>query len=169
MRAAARARYDSAMASEAARARLRQAMALHSADDIDAALTAAREAISLAPNFGEAHAYLGNTLVTRRRRFADGLEALERAAELLPRDPTVLYTLGWCMEFVAHALDRPRGAHQPVERDAATLYAQARAVLLRARQLDPDDGLRGDIEDILDVIAAATGEPWDEVDSRRSG
>ena len=46
MRAGAGARYHAAMASEDARARLRQAMALHSADDIDAALTAAREAIA---------------------------------------------------------------------------------------------------------------------------
>ena len=167
MRAAVAGRYHGAVTSEEARARLRDAMALHSADDIDAALTAAREAIELAPDFGEAHAYLGNTLVARRRRFADGLQALERAVELLPRDPTVLYTLGWCREFVANALERPRGAHQPVKGDAATLYAQARAVLLRARQLDTDAVLRGDIEDILDVIAAVTGEPWDEADSPR--
>ena len=34
--------------------------------------------------------------------------------------------------------------------------------LLRALTLEPDDKLRGDVEDILDVIAKATGEPWDE-------
>ena len=28
------------------------------------------------------------------------------------------------------------------------------------KPLDPDEGLRGDIEDILDVIANVTGEPW---------
>ena len=150
------------MKNEEARARLRQAMALHSADDIDAALAAAREVIALAPDFGEAYAYLGNTLVTRRRRFADGLAALDQAARLLPRDPAVLYTLGWCREFVAHALERRRGAHQPVEEDAPTLYAGAREALLRARALDPDDGLRGDIEDMLYVIAVATGEPLDQ-------
>ena len=44
----------------------------------------------------------------------------------------------------------------------AALYAQARAELLHALTLDPDDQLRGDTEDILDVIARATGEPWDE-------
>ncbi len=49
-----------------------------------------------------------------------------------------------------------------MEASAAQLYGEARAVLLRARTLDPERGLLADIEDILDVIAAATGEPWDE-------
>ena len=150
------------MVSDDARALLREAQRLHAADDIDAALDVARRAIALAPEYGEAHAYLGNTLVARRRRFADGLAALERAAELLPDDPAVLYTLGWCREFVAHALERPRGRHQAVEQDAPALYAAARDVLLAALRLAPERGLRGDIEDILDVIASATGEPWDE-------
>ena len=145
-----------------ARDRLRDAMALHASDDIDGALAAASDAIAISPEFGEAHAYIGNTLVTRRRQFADGLAAMERAVELRPHDATTLYTLGWCREFVAHALGRKRERHQPVAEDAPTLYAAARASFLRALELDPDDGLRGDIEDMLDVIASATGEPWDE-------
>ncbi|MSQ29199.1 MAG: hypothetical protein EXR68_01760 [Dehalococcoidia bacterium] len=145
---------------EAARERLRAAMALHSADEIEGALAAAGEALALAPAFADAHGYLGNTLVTRRRRFADGLAVLERAASLAPRDAVVHYTLGWCLEFVANALARPRGAHQPVVEGPAALYARARDALLRARALGPGPGLRGDIEDLLDVIASATGEPW---------
>ncbi len=141
---------------------LRTAMALHSADDIDGALDAAGRAVAVDPGYADAHAYLGNTLVTRRRRFADGLAALERAAELQPDEPAVLYTLGWCREFVAHALERPRGRHQAVDADAPALYNAAREALLDALALDPDAGLRGDIEDMLDVVAAATGEPWDE-------
>lgn len=145
-----------------ARSKLRDAMALHASDDIDGALAAAREAIAISPEFGEAHAYVGNTLVTRRRQFADGLAAMERAVELRPHDATTLYTLGWCREFVAHALERPRGRHQAVDADAPALYNAARGALLDALALDPDAGLRGDIEDMLDVVAAATGEPWDE-------
>ena len=53
-------------------------------------------------------------------------------------------------------------AHQPVEQDAATLYAMTTEVMLRALTCDPEPGLRGDIEDILDVVASATGIPWDE-------
>jgi tetratricopeptide (TPR) repeat protein len=145
-----------------ARTRLRTAMRLHTQDDIDAALVEAEAAITASPDFCEAHAYLGNTLVTRRRRFADGLAALERAAALCPGDAAILYTLGWCREFVANALEKRRGRHQAVVEDAATLYRSAHEVLLVARRLDPEPGLLADIEDILDVIAAATGEPWEE-------
>ena len=144
------------------RAALREAMRLHARDEVDAAIVAAETLVESVPDFCEAHAYLGNTLVTRKRRFADGLAALERAAALCPRDAGILYTLGWCREFVANALEKPRVAHQPVEQDAATLYAMTTEVMLRALTCDPEPGLRGDIEDILDVVASATGIPWDE-------
>ena len=143
-----------------ARAALRRAMSLHSGGDIARALEAGERAIALAPEFAEAHGYLGNTLVTRARRFADGLVSMNRAAELAPEDPTILYTAGWCHEYVANALDRPRGNHQAVEQDAPALYAIARAYFLRALAAHPDDQMRGDIEDMLDVVAAVTGEPW---------
>ena len=144
------------------RAELRAAMQLHARDEIDAAIAAARQTIERAPDFCEAHAYLGNTLVTRKRRFADGLAALERAAALCPDDAAILYTLGWCREFVANALEKPRAPHQPVAQDAAALYAATTEVLKRALTLDAEPGLRGDIEDILDVVANATGVPWDD-------
>jgi tetratricopeptide (TPR) repeat protein len=153
--------------SEAVRERLRRAMALQAAGDVDGALAEARHCVEEAPEFGEAWAYIGNTLVTRKRRFADGLAALGRAVELMPDDPTVRYTSGWCREFVANALARPKRAHQPVDRDADALYAEAREELLTALALEPDEGLVGDIEDMLDVIAAATGEPWSEEEGRR--
>lgn len=137
-------------------------MALHSAGEIRAAVAAAARAVELAPGFAEAHAYLGNTLVTRQRRFADGLAALRLATELAPRDATILYTTGWCHEYVAHALARPRGSHQAVAEDAPTLYATARGYFFRALSAGPDDQLRGDIEDMLDVVAAATDEPWED-------
>ena len=146
------------------RALLRRAMQLHSADEIDDALASAERAVALDPEFCEAHAYLGNTLVARKRRFADGLAALERAVALCPGDAAILYTLGWCREFAAHALEHPRQRqpHQPVAQDAPTLYAATTDILRRALTLDPDPQLRGDIEDILDVVANATGIPWDE-------
>ena len=144
------------------RAELRAAMQLHARDEIDAAIAAVRQTIERAPDFCEAHAYLGNTLVTRKRRFADGLAALERAAALCPDDAAILYTLGWCREFVANALEKPRAPHQPVAQDAPALYAATTEVLKRALTLDAEPGLRGDIEDILDVVANATGVPWDD-------
>ena len=137
-------------------------MQLHSSGEIAGALAAGRRAVELAPGFAEAHAYLGNTLVTRQRRFADGLAALRLAAELAPTDAAILYTAGWCHEYVANALERPRGSHQPVEADATALYATARDYFLRALRANPDAQMRGDIEDMLDVVAAATGEPWED-------
>jgi tetratricopeptide (TPR) repeat protein len=148
-----------------ARARLREAMAQHAAGNVDAALATARAAVASAPAFGAAWAYLGNTLVTRKRQFADGIAALERAAALCPDDAAVWYTLGWCQEFAANALARPKGGRvrvgdQLAAEDAATLYERAREAMLHALTLSPEPGLRGDIEDILDVIASATNEPW---------
>jgi tetratricopeptide (TPR) repeat protein len=143
-----------------ARAALRRAMSLHSAGEIVQALEAGQRAIALAPDFAEAHNYLGNTLVTRVRRFEDGLASINQAAELAPEDAAILYTAGWCHEYVANALDRPRGKHQAVQQAAPELYAIARAYFLRALAAHPDDQMRGDIEDMLDVVAAVTGEPW---------
>jgi len=143
------------------RHQLRSAMTLHGLGQVDAALAIAEKIVQKWPAYGQALSYLGQTLVTRKRRFADGLTILERAVEAAPADPYILYTLGWCEEFVANALDRPKGAHQPVERRAADYYARAKTHMLAALALEPEDKLRGDVEDILDVIAKATGEPWD--------
>jgi tetratricopeptide (TPR) repeat protein len=152
---------ESAQVTAATRALLRDAMNLHSAGRIDAALKTARRAVALAPRFAEAHVYLGNTLVTRQRQFADGLAALRHAIELSPNDATTIYTTGWCEEYVANALERPRHPHQAVAEDAPMLYAAARAHFLQALAANPDDQLKADIEDMLDVVAAATGEPWE--------
>ncbi len=147
-----------------ARELLKRAMAQHSAGEIDRAIETGRQAIERLPTFADGHAYLGNTLVTRKRRFRDGLDAMDRAAELAPEDPAILYTAGWCHEYVANALERPRTRHQAVGVDAPSLYATAKAYFLRALNADPDDQLKGDIEDMLDVVAAATGEPWEDED-----
>lgn len=150
------------MTTTEAEAALQHAMALHSSGDIDGALAAAAEAIRLDDGYADAIAYVGNTLVTRKRRFADGIAMLERATQANPGDPVLWYTLGWCQEFAANALMRPRGAHQKLEFDADTLYMQARDAMLHALTLNPEEGLRADIEDILDVIAKATGVEWSD-------
>jgi len=158
---------------EQARADLRHAMGLQAAGDVDAALEAARRLVARVPGYGEAWAYVGNTLVTRKRHFADGIAALELACTLRPDDPVLWYTLGWCREYAANALGRPKGGKaqstdQHVGVDAPTLYQQAKEAMLHALTLHPDEALRGDIHDILDVIANVTGEPWsDEPHDRR--
>ena len=145
-----------------ARAAFRVAMDLHTAGEIDAAIGAAEALVAEWPGFGEALSYLGQTLVTRKRWFAEGLAVLGRAVAASPEDPYVLYSAGWCAEFVAEELRRPKRAHQAVEGDAAGYYAAAKTLFLRALALDPDEKLRGDVEDMLSAISNATGEPWDE-------
>ncbi|MEX2445981.1 MAG: hypothetical protein WD734_01470 [Dehalococcoidia bacterium] len=159
---------DAHAPSDEARDALRQAMTLHARGKVDDALRQAEHVVERWPDYGQALSYLGQTLVTRKRRFAEGLAVLDRAVAAAEEDPYVQYTAGWCREFVADAIDRPKGAHQPVEEQPPTLYAQARAHMLRALELDPDDQLRGDVEDILDVISKATGEPWDEGEYARA-
>jgi tetratricopeptide (TPR) repeat protein len=155
-----------AAAQEAARARLRDALGLHAAERIDEALAAAEAALELDPALAGAHAYIGNTLVTRKRAFAEGIAALERAAQLAPHDAGIWFTLGWCQEYAANALGKPKGRARPREDarglDAPTLYESAKRTMLHARTLHPDEALLGDIEDILDVIAKETGVPWDD-------
>jgi tetratricopeptide (TPR) repeat protein len=156
---------------EGAREELRRAMALHSQDRVDEALEAARRAVELEPAYAEAHAYLGNTLVTRKRDFDAGLASLERAVALDPDDVGRLYTLGWCQEFAAQALARGghRGRNRPTTHTSDELYASAKANMLRAREVaDPDDAIVGDIEDVLDYIAKATGEPWTDEERERA-
>ncbi|MSP22181.1 MAG: hypothetical protein EXR66_04080 [Dehalococcoidia bacterium] len=152
---------------KAARARLHDALAAHAAEHLDEALAAARDALRLDPTLGEAHAYIGNTLVTRRRAFDEGIAELEQAARLLPDDPVVWYTLGWCQEFAANALAHPRTSRREAKLSLTPdqLYAAARVSMLRALTINPEEGLKGDIEDILDVLAKETGVPWtlDEV------
>ncbi len=151
-----------------AAAALRVAMDLQAEGRVEAALEQGAAVIEQWPEYGQAHSWLGQTLVTRQRRFADGLQVLDRAVALAAHDPYVWYTSGWCREFVANELDRPKRPHQAVEGSAETLYAEARSAFLHALSLDPDDQLRGDIEDMLDVVANATGEPWDESEVTRA-
>ena len=153
---------DSRAPSMEAQQALRSAMDMHARGDIDHALVQAQSVVDRWPGYAQALSYFGQTLVTRKRRFADGLAVLDRAVEADGDDPYILYSAAWCREFAANAIERPKGAHQRVPQSPTALYAKAREELLRALTLEPDDKLRGDVEDILDVIAKATGEPWDE-------
>ena len=133
---------------QAARDLLRAAMARHEQGDIAGALTEARRALELAPEFADARSYLGTTLVTRQGRYAQGLAELERARGAAPEDPAVYYTLGWCYEFVAHrASRRPQPGLDPQE-----LYRKAEAYLRRCLELKPQGKLKDDAEDLLSSI-----------------
>jgi tetratricopeptide (TPR) repeat protein len=148
---------------EEARDALRAVMQSHAGGDVDAALAAVQEIIERWPDYAQARSYYGQTLVTRKRRFAEGLAELDSAVALGDDDPYILYTAGWCREFVANAIEKRRGgAHQSVPESVADLYASATVLFRRALAADPDDALIGDIEDMLTVVSNATGIPWDD-------
>jgi len=154
--------HDANEVSDEARQALRQVMQAHAAGHIDGALAAVAEVVERWPGYAQARSYLGQTLVTRKRRFADGLAELDRAVAAGVDDPYILYTAGWCREFVANALAKPKGGpHQPVDVSADALYESAHRLFLRALEAGPDDQLQGDIEDMLTVISKVTGIPWD--------
>ena len=133
---------------DGARALLRQALESHGAGEIERALDQARQALELAPAFADARSYLGQTLVTRRARYAEGLAELERARGDAPDDPALQYTLGWCYEFVAHRMKRrPQEGFDPEE-----LYRKAEASLRRCLELHPEGKLKDDAQDLLSSI-----------------
>lgn len=125
-------------------------MEAHERRDFGEAVRLAREAIAADPTLVEAREYLGTTLVTRLRRFGEGIAELERALELAPDSASLLYALGWCCEFAAHALRR-----DPSRRDEAeALYERAAAYLRRCLEQNPEGKLREDAEDLLDIVEA---------------
>jgi tetratricopeptide (TPR) repeat protein len=132
-----------------ARDLLMQAHALHAEGDIDKAIASARSALELDPGYVDALSYLGTTLITRKLAFGNGLEALERAAELAPDDAGIVYGLGWCYEFVAYRLEHQAGAPY---RDPTELYRLAAAQLQRCIDLNPEQGLLDDAADLRDAI-----------------
>ena len=136
---------------QAARERLRAAMARHEQHDIQGAIEEARGALEIAPEYADARSYLGSTLVQRLGRYAEGLAELERAREAAPDDPAVYYTLGWCYEFVAHRVSRKAsaggGGLEPQE-----LYRKAEAYLRRCLELNPEGKLKDDAKDLLSSI-----------------
>ncbi len=137
------------MAGADARSLLQRAQAEHAAGRLHEALAAARESVAADPSYADAWSYLGTTLITRFLAFEEGLAALEKAAALGPDDPGVLYSLGWCYEFVAYRLEK---AGRRPYRDPLELYQLAADTLQRCIDLDPEAGLRDDAEKLRDTI-----------------
>jgi tetratricopeptide (TPR) repeat protein len=136
---------------EEAAAHLKRAHELHGNHRTDEAISEARAALEVQPDYGEALTYLGTTLLTRRLAFQDGLQYLERAVQLAPEDAGVQYSLGWCYEFVAYRLEKQ--ATRPY-RDPIELYELGATHLQRCIDLDPEPGLKADAEDLLESITA---------------
>lgn len=74
---------------------LQQGAALDRAGSFDAALTALRRAVELAPDQPAALNYLGYAQVDRGQNVAAATRLLERAHALSPSDPAIADSLGW--------------------------------------------------------------------------
>ncbi|HYM15207.1 MAG TPA: hypothetical protein VEZ14_06580 [Dehalococcoidia bacterium] len=110
----------------------------------------ARRALDLDPDCVEALEHVATVLVTRRRRYAEGLALIERAAALRPDDAGLWYALGWCCEFAAHEVARrPDGT---ASLDVRTLYERAGEAFRACLSLHPDGKLADDAEDLLDHV-----------------
>jgi tetratricopeptide (TPR) repeat protein len=127
---------------------MRQARDRQAARDIPASVQLARSALQADPDCVEALEHLGMLLVTRRRRFDEGLDLIVRATALRPDDPGLWYSLGWAAEFAAHDAARRHGNGQT----ARAMYERAADAFRRCLDLNPDGKLQGDAEDLLDHV-----------------
>lgn len=127
-----------------------QAQALHTAKDITGSIVLARRAIEADPQYVEPMELLAMALITRQRRYADGLAMIDRAIVLRDSDAGLWYTLGWLYEFVAHEIRR-RDASS-TELAPSDLYRTAAEAFRRCLSLNPDGKLQGDAEDLLDHV-----------------
>jgi tetratricopeptide (TPR) repeat protein len=134
----------------------REAQARHAAHDIASSARLAAQALKLDPEFAEALEHLGMIYVTRRGRFADGLDLLQRAVDLRPADAGLWYSLGWCCEFSAQATRRSPGRD---EASAVALYRRAADAFRRCLALHPADKLADDAADLLELVDDQIRDP----------
>jgi tetratricopeptide (TPR) repeat protein len=90
---------------------------------------------------------VATALITRQRRYVDGLALVDRIAALARDDAGAWYAAGWLYEFAAHEVARrpPAG----IDLDAQGLYERAAESFRACLALHPDGKLQGDAEDLL--------------------
>src|SRR5438067_6123981 len=100
-----------------------RALERHAARDTAGSIALTRAAIARDPTYPEALEHLAVLLVTRRRAYREGLDAMERAVATRDDDPGLWYSLGWCYEFAAHEIRRRGSPDKALEPGA--LYERA--------------------------------------------
>lgn len=113
----------------------------------------AREALGHNADHVPAIELVANALITRQRRYAEGLALVERLAALAGDDAGAWYAAGWLYEFAAHEIARRRPAG--VEIDERGLYERAAAAFRACLALEPAGKLRDDAEDLLEHVENA--------------
>ncbi len=92
---------------------------------------------------------MATLLITRRRRYVEGLSLIDRAVAVRPADAGIWYAAGWCYEFAAHEIKRRA---TETELDPKTLYQRSADAFRRCLALHPEGKLIGDAEDLLDHV-----------------
>lgn len=92
---------------------------------------------------------MATLLITRQRRYAEGLALIDRAVALRTDDAAIWYTVGWCYEFVAHETARRATT---IDLDVRALYERAADAFRRCLALHPEGKLVDDAEDLLDHV-----------------
>jgi hypothetical protein len=92
---------------------------------------------------------VATVLVSRRRRYAEGLGLIDRTLALRPDDAGLWYSAGWLYEFAAHELQRRPSDDPLVPRE---LYEHAADCFRHCLALHPEGKLVGDAEDLLDHV-----------------
>ena len=128
----------------------REAQRAHAAGEITRALALTREVLDAAPDHVEALEHLANVLVTRQRKHAEGLAAIDRVIELRPDDAGSWYARGWLYEFAAHENRRRPSTSEGLSTKA--LYETAAESFRRCLELHPAGKLEGDAQDLLDHV-----------------
>lgn len=129
---------------------LARAQERQSAHDGVGSLALARRALELDPDYVEAMEMVANALITRQRRYVDGVALVDRMMAVRADDAGLWYAAGWLYEFAAHEIKRRRPDDAGL--DVRDLYERAAAAFRRCLSLGPEPGLRGDAEDLLDHV-----------------
>ena len=141
---------EEASSHDEAREIFRRALERHAARDTAASIDLTREALARDPSYAEALEHLAVLLITRRRAYREGLDAIERAVATRDDDPGLWYTLGWCYEFAAHEIARRGSPDETL--DPRELYERAAEGFRCCLALHPEGKLVGDAEDLLDHV-----------------
>lgn len=114
-----------------------------------ASVELSRRALALDPDYVEALEHLATTLITRQRKYAEGLQLIDRAAALRADDAGLWYSAGWLYEFAAHEIRR---RHPSPTLEPRPLYERAAEAFRRCLALHPEGKLEGDATDLLDHV-----------------
>jgi tetratricopeptide (TPR) repeat protein len=126
-----------------------RSVALQQLGDLDGAIAAAREAVSIDPHNWQTHRRLAVCLIVAQRDADYALAAAERAVALAPHEPAAHHTLGLANEFSRNHIEAEESYRQSLALDPQ--YGPAHDALARRKLASSRFGRAGNL------AAAAAG------------